>query len=71
VNAVAPGHIYSGMTRELEASGRIDRDRIRSRIPLGRLGDATDFARAAAFLLSDCAPYNTGELLLVDGGWHA
>jgi NAD(P)-dependent dehydrogenase (short-subunit alcohol dehydrogenase family) len=71
VNAVAPGYIYSGMTRELESSGRIDLDRIRSRIPLGKLGDATDIARAAAFLLSDYAAYITGEQLFVDGGWNA
>lgn len=71
VNAVAPGYIDSGMTRELEADGRIDLKRIRARIPLGKLGDATDIARAAAFLLSDHAAYITGEQLFVDGGWNA
>lgn len=71
VNAVAPGYIDSGMTRDLEARGKIDLDRIRSRIPLGKLGDAGDIARAAAFLLSDHAAYITGEQLFVDGGWNA
>ena len=71
VNAVAPGYIDSGMTHELEARGRIDLGRIRARIPLARLGDAADVARAAAFLLSDDARYITGEQLFVDGGWNA
>jgi len=71
VNAVAPGYIDSGMTRDLEARGRIDLNRIRARIPLAKLGDAADIARAAAFLLSDDAGYITGEQLFVDGGWNA
>lgn len=71
VNAVAPGYIYSGMTRDLESRRKIGLDRIRSRIPLARLGDGVDIARAAAFLLSGYASYITGEQLFVDGGWNA
>jgi 3-oxoacyl-[acyl-carrier protein] reductase len=38
------------------------------RIPLGRLGDGADIARAVLFLASDAANYITGATLVVDGG---
>jgi 3-oxoacyl-[acyl-carrier protein] reductase len=37
-------------------------------IPMGRYGEPEEFARAAAFLLSDAAGYITGATLQVDGG---
>jgi 3-oxoacyl-[acyl-carrier protein] reductase len=37
-------------------------------IPMGRYGEPAEFARAAAFLLSDAAGYITGATLQVDGG---
>ena len=37
-------------------------------IPMGRYGEPEEFARAAAFLLSDAASYITGATLQVDGG---
>ena len=39
-----------------------------SQIPLGRYGEPAEFARAAAFLLSDAASYTTGSTVTVDGG---
>ena len=39
-----------------------------SAIPMGRYGEPEEFARAAAFLLSDAAGYITGATLQVDGG---
>jgi NAD(P)-dependent dehydrogenase (short-subunit alcohol dehydrogenase family) len=50
-----------GMTAEYRA------ERIR-RVPLGRLGEAEDQARAALFLASDDSAYMTGAVLTVDGG---
>ena len=40
----------------------------RARIPLGRYGRESEVADTAAFLLSDCAGYITGQNLRVDGG---
>jgi L-rhamnose 1-dehydrogenase len=41
---------------------------MKSRIPLGRLGEPQDVANAVVFLASDMARYITGAALLVDGG---
>ncbi len=37
-------------------------------VPLGRMGDATEFANLACFLASDAASYLTGTAINVDGG---
>ena len=39
-----------------------------ARIPLGRMGQAEEFARVACFLASDAASYVTGTAINVDGG---
>ena len=65
VNAVAPGFVETDMTAELA-------DELKSTaldaIPLGRMGDPADIAKAAAFLASADASYITGQTLVVDGG---
>lgn len=75
VNSVAPGRFDTDRVRELD-SGRAEDsdtglDEVRSRaaraIPLGRYGDPAEFARVAAFLLSDAASYVSGAALQVDG----
>ena len=37
-------------------------------VPLGRLGEADEVARAVTFLCSPAASYITGQMLAVDGG---
>jgi NAD(P)-dependent dehydrogenase (short-subunit alcohol dehydrogenase family) len=39
-----------------------------ARIPLGRIGEAAEFANVACFLASDAASYITGTAVNVDGG---
>ena len=44
------------------------RERYASDIPVGRLGEPSELAAAAAFLCSTRAGFITGEVLTVDGG---
>lgn len=61
VNAVAPGFIETDMTKDLPLEGMAEH------IPLKRLGQPEDIAKAVKFLAED-APYITGQVLQVDGG---
>ncbi|WP_088329205.1 pteridine reductase [Lacimicrobium sp. SS2-24] len=62
VNAIAPGAI---MWPDKEVSEQ-QKQALLNKVPLQRLGEAADIAKAAAFLLT--APYVTGQVLKVDGG---
>ena len=61
VNAVAPGFINTDMTKDLDTSKFLDY------IPLKRLGEVEDIAKAVKFLAVD-SDYVTGQVLEVDGG---
>jgi glucose 1-dehydrogenase len=37
-------------------------------VPLGRVGDPADIARAAVWLASDASDYITGQSIFIDGG---
>jgi len=65
VNAVAPGMIETGMSAAVRA---LAGDQIKKVIPLKRIGQPEDIARAVAFLASDDAGYITGQIIRVDGG---
>lgn len=65
VNAVAPGFIETDMTETIPDN--LKEGMLRS-IPLGRMGQAEEVAKAICFLASDDAEYITGQVLKVDGG---
>lgn len=71
VNAIAPGFIHTPMTSSLEEEVGVPSGTFARRIPMGRLGDPEDVARAVVFLASDWGRYITGVVLPVDGGWCA
>ncbi|MBM9592993.1 SDR family oxidoreductase [Roseitranquillus sediminis] len=74
VNALCVGKIKSGQwERRYEASGKAQSYEeflapVAKTIPLGRMGEAEEFANAACFLVSDQASYITGAAINVDGG---
>ena len=65
VNAVAPGYIDTDMTAVLSDDVK---QKLKSAIPAGRMGDPSEVARAVSFLAGDGAAYITGQVLAVDGG---
>lgn len=65
VNAVAPGMIHTEMTADTLLRNI---DRYKSEIPLGRVAEAHEVARAVAFLVSDASSYITGTTVDVSGG---
>ena len=76
VNAVCPNHVTTGLGavqnnyRAAQRGQTVDEylAEMRGRIPLGRVGLATDTAKACAFLCSEEAAYITGEAMNVSGG---
>ncbi|MGB9087367.1 MAG: 3-oxoacyl-ACP reductase FabG [Candidatus Aquirickettsiella gammari] len=67
VNVLAPGFIETDMTRQLNEA---QRKFLLEKIPLKRLGQPIDVARACVFLASDWADYVTGLTLHVNGGMY-
>ncbi len=69
VNAIAPGIVKTdfniGLWKNKEGAAQMGR-----MVPLGRLAEPEDIARAALFLASDASSYITGTVIPVDGGWQ-
>jgi len=67
VNAIAPGYIATEMVRAVPENVL---EKIVARIPVGRLGEASEIARGVVFLTSDDAGFITGSTLSINGGQH-
>ncbi len=67
VNAIAPGYVDTEMVRAVPPDVL---EKIVARIPVGRLGHASDIARGVAFLTSEDADFITGSTLSINGGQH-
>ena len=71
VNCVAPGDVWTPMTRaQLERSGETVED-LSSIYPMKRIATAEEVAEAVYFLASPKASFTTGAVLSVDGGLTA
>ena len=71
VNALSPGPIDTPGLNSLAANEderRQFKAALAGRVPLGRLGEADEIAKAAVFLASSDASFVNGVELLVDGG---
>jgi NAD(P)-dependent dehydrogenase (short-subunit alcohol dehydrogenase family) len=67
INAVAPGPTETGMLNRFTGTAERKAALLKT-VPLGRVGDPADIARAAVFLASEKASFITGQILTVDGG---
>jgi acetoacetyl-CoA reductase len=67
VNAIAPGYIATEMVMAVPEKVR---DAIVASIPVGRLGEPEEIARAVVFLASDEAGFVTGSTMTVNGGQY-
>ncbi len=67
VNAIAPGYVDTDMVRAVPPDVLT---KIVARIPMGRLGQASDIARGVVFLTADNADFITGSTLSINGGQH-
>lgn len=65
VNAIAPGYIETDMVKAVPPTVL---EKIIARIPVGRLGQPSEIARAVCFLAADEAGFITGETLSLNGG---
>lgn len=68
VNALAPGYIYTDMTRE-ELSQPMLAAKICKRIPVRRMGETVDICSSVVFFAGDDASYITGQTICIDGGY--
>ncbi|MFT6559459.1 acetoacetyl-CoA reductase [Sneathiella sp.] len=67
VNAIAPGYIDTDMVAAVPEQVL---EKIVAKIPVGRLGKASEIARGVCFLVADDAGFVTGSTLSINGGQH-
>jgi acetoacetyl-CoA reductase len=67
VNAIAPGYIDTDMVAAVPPNVL---EKIVARIPVGRLGKASEIARGVVFLVADEAGFVTGSTMSINGGQH-
>jgi NAD(P)-dependent dehydrogenase (short-subunit alcohol dehydrogenase family) len=65
VNAVAPGLVKTHLAKALWEENE---EQIAKFMPLGRLGEPEDIAKAVVFLSGDTSSWMTGQTMVVDGG---
>ena len=66
VNAIAPGYIGTEMVKAIDPA--VIEKAILPHIPVGRLGEPEEIARAVVFLVADVAGFFTGSTLSAHGG---
>ncbi|MFB0612071.1 acetoacetyl-CoA reductase [Aurantiacibacter poecillastricola] len=67
VNAIAPGYIDTDMVAAVPENVL---EKIVAKIPVGRLGQASEIARGVSFLASEEGAFITGSTLSINGGQH-
>jgi acetoacetyl-CoA reductase len=67
VNAIAPGFVKTAMT---ELIPKDVMDKILESIPVGRLAEPSEVARAVVFLADEKSGYITGQVMGINGGFY-
>jgi len=67
VNAIAPGYIDTDMVAAVPENVL---EKIIAKIPVGRLGQASEIARGVSFLASEDGGFVTGSTMSINGGQH-
>jgi acetoacetyl-CoA reductase len=65
VNAIAPGYINTEMVQAVPENVL---EKIIAQIPVGRLGESEEIARAVLFLVDEKSAFITGETMSINGG---
>ncbi|GJD64800.1 acetoacetyl-CoA reductase [Methylobacterium frigidaeris] len=68
VNVIAPGYIATEMVKAI--APEVLKAKILPHIPVGRLGEAEEIARAVEFLAGEHAGFITGSTLTINGGQY-
>jgi 3-oxoacyl-(acyl-carrier-protein) reductase len=66
-NAICPGFIDTDMVRAIPAEAL---EKVVQKIPMQRLGQPEEIARAVMFLASPASGYITGQIIAVNGGLY-
>ncbi len=67
VNVICPGLFETDMASHLKKRPAVD-NRLKSIVPMGRLGNPEELVGVAIFLASSASSYMTGQSIIVDGG---
>jgi len=68
-NAIAPGPFPTeGAWSRLVPEASMIEGLVEQRVPMGRVGDHSELANLAVFLMSDASPYQNGDCVTIDGG---
>ncbi|WP_210364266.1 3-oxoacyl-ACP reductase [Bacillus sp. REN3] len=69
VNAIAPGAIETGMTKQIFEEGSAEVMEAVNSVPAGRYGQPEEVAQLALFLASEDSDFIHGAIMPIDGGW--
>src|SRR5688572_29764486 len=67
-NAILPGWVASEMTQQL-VDNNVFNEKVISRVPLKRWGNAVEFENIAVYLMSNGSSFHTGDEIVIDGGY--
>ena len=67
VNAIAPGFVKTAMTDKIPKDVT---DKIVDSIPVGRMAEPSEIARAIVFLADEKSSYITGQVMGINGGFY-